>query len=49
MQAVSREDIGLAVDVVQRYLHGRQRADAGVLPSKTARERSREAWSHRSR
>ena len=34
MQAVSWEDIGVAVDVVQRYLNAGQRADAGVLASR---------------
>ena len=38
MQAVSREDIGVAVDVVQRYLHARQRADAGKLATKRQHE-----------
>ena len=38
MQAVSREDVGLAVDVVQRYLHARQRADAGKLPAERQHE-----------
>ena len=39
MQAVSREDVGLAVDVVQRYLHARQRADAGVVTAERQHER----------
>ena len=34
MEAVSWEDIRPAVDVVQRYLSARQRADAGVLASR---------------
>ena len=38
MQAVSWEDIGLAVDVVQRYLNSRHRADAGVLSSRGQHE-----------
>ena len=40
MQAVSREDVGLAVDVtvVRRYLHARQRADAGELSAERRHE-----------
>ena len=38
MQAVSREDVGLAVDVVQRYLHARQRAGAGELSAERQHE-----------
>ena len=33
MEAVSREDGGLTVDVVQRYLHARQRADTFKVPA----------------
>ena len=38
MEAVSREDGGLAVDIVQRYLHARQRADTGKIPAKRKHE-----------
>ena len=38
MQAVSREDGGLAVDVVQRYLHAWQRADTHEIASKRKHE-----------
>ena len=38
MEAVSREDGGFAVDVVQRYLHAGQRADTGKIPAKREHE-----------
>ena len=39
MQAVSREDGGLTVDVVQRYLHARQRADSDVVTAEREHQR----------